>query len=111
MTIVTTQIAVRLSDEDAPTRDLGPQRRREISTRLAALARDRLLAAPVAATPDVRRLAWQVADDAGWAKTYDAEYVASAAELDCPLVTLDARLRRAARRFVEALAPADLSPT
>ena len=34
--------------------------------------------------------AWRVADELGWAKTYDAEYVALARLLDCRLVTLDA---------------------
>ena len=82
--------------------------RNEISDELAGLARDRPLSAPVVATADIHPAAWHVADDAGWAKTYDAEYVASAAALDCPLVTLDARLRRGARRFVEVLAPVEL---
>ena len=35
--------------------------------------------------------AWRVADELGWAKTYDAEYVALARLLDCRLVTLDLR--------------------
>jgi predicted nucleic acid-binding protein len=40
--------------------------------------------------------AWDVANELGWAKTYDAEYVALARLLKCRLVTLDARLRRGA---------------
>lgn len=49
--------------------------------------------------------AWRIADDFGWAKTYDAEYVALAELIGCRLVTLDGRLRRATARlgFVVAL--------
>jgi predicted nucleic acid-binding protein len=35
--------------------------------------------------------AWRIADELGWAKTYDANYVALARLLGCKLVTLDAR--------------------
>jgi predicted nucleic acid-binding protein len=44
--------------------------------------------------------AWELARSLGWAKTYDAEYVALALILDTPLVTLDARLRRGAGHLV-----------
>jgi predicted nucleic acid-binding protein len=43
--------------------------------------------------------AWRIADELGWAKTYDAEYVALAHLLGCRLVTLDGRLRRGAERL------------
>ncbi|MGH7882935.1 MAG: type II toxin-antitoxin system VapC family toxin [Candidatus Dormibacteraceae bacterium] len=43
--------------------------------------------------------AWKIADNLGWAKTYDAEYVALAQIFDCQLITLDARLRRGADRL------------
>jgi hypothetical protein len=43
--------------------------------------------------------AWRIADALGWAKTYDAEYVATARLLGCRMVTLDARLRRGADRL------------
>lgn len=43
--------------------------------------------------------AWEIAEQLGWAKTYDAEYVALATLLDCQLVTLDGRLRRGADRL------------
>lgn len=42
--------------------------------------------------------AWRLADSLGWAKTYDAEYLALASLLGCGLVTLDQRLRQAAVR-------------
>lgn len=47
----------------------------------------------------LRDEAWRIAGDMGWAKTYDAEYVALARLLGCRLVTLDARLRRGAARL------------
>ncbi len=43
--------------------------------------------------------AWRLADTLGWAKTYDAEYLALAQLLECRLVTLDAALRRGAARL------------
>ena len=50
----------------------------------------------------------QIASDLGWAKTHDAEYVALAQSLDCPLITLDARLQRGAARFARILGPTEL---
>jgi predicted nucleic acid-binding protein len=52
--------------------------------------------------------AWSIAEQLGWAKTYDAEYVALAAALAIPLVTLDARLQRGAGHLVSIRAPIDL---
>lgn len=49
-----------------------------------------------------------VAARLGWAKTYDAEYVALARRLDCPLLTLDARLQRGVGGLIEVLTPLDL---
>lgn len=52
--------------------------------------------------------AWRVADELGWAKTYDAEYVALARLLDCRLVTLDARLLRGTERLGIVIPPGGL---
>jgi predicted nucleic acid-binding protein len=84
--------------------------RREISEDLASIAFNALLTAPIAPrTPRrLRREAWRVADDLGWAKTYDAEYVALARILQCRLFTIDDRLRRGAARIVEVVGPRDL---
>jgi predicted nucleic acid-binding protein len=51
---------------------------------------------------------WRIADVLGWAKTYDAEYVALASLLKCRLVTLDARLRRGANWLGLVVGPAEL---
>jgi predicted nucleic acid-binding protein len=52
--------------------------------------------------------AWDIADQLGWARTYDAEYVALARLLECRLVTLDGRLRRGADRLGLVVTPSEL---
>ncbi|MGH2802971.1 MAG: hypothetical protein ACRDL4_08000, partial [Thermoleophilaceae bacterium] len=52
--------------------------------------------------------AWRVAEDLGWAKTYDAEYLALAELLDCRVVTVDSRLRRGAERLARVVLPTEL---
>jgi predicted nucleic acid-binding protein len=47
--------------------------------------------------------AWRLAEELGWAKTYDAEYVALAVRHGCPLLTTDARLARRIARIVETM--------
>jgi predicted nucleic acid-binding protein len=70
--------------------------RGDASTDDARAAAERLDAAPIDARhpPALGRQAWQLADELGWARTYDAEYVALAGLLGCRLVTLDTRLYR-----------------
>ena len=84
--------------------------RREIAEHAAREAIARLDALPVEADQrrQIRRRAVDVAIDLGWARTYDAEYVALAELLEAPLLTVDERLRRGASRRVRCLAPADL---
>lgn len=52
--------------------------------------------------------AWRLAGELGWAKTYDAEYVALGLILGCKVVTLDGRLRRGADRLGIVVAPHEL---
>lgn len=60
------------------------------------------------APPELGAHAWQVASDFGWAKTYDAEYIALAQILGCRMVTLDRRLRRGAERLGIVFGPEEL---
>jgi predicted nucleic acid-binding protein len=57
---------------------------------------------------DHRRRSLRLARSLGWAKSYDAEYVALAQALACPLLTVDARLTRGAGHLVEMLGPEGL---
>lgn len=58
--------------------------------------------------PELVEAAWELAEQLGWAKTYDAEYVALASLLDCRLLTLDGRLRRGAGALGFVITPAEL---
>ncbi|MCZ7588063.1 MAG: type II toxin-antitoxin system VapC family toxin [Gaiella sp.] len=84
--------------------------RREIDLQSALEAHTRLESAPIRAKTPARlgREAWRLADELGWARTYDAEYVALAFLLGCRLVTLDGRLRRGADRLGFVVSPAEL---
>lgn len=72
--------------------------------------RDRVLAAPVQRTePEpLPHEAWRIADEFGWARTYDANYVALARMLNCRLITLDGRLRRGTARLGFVIGPTEL---
>ena len=83
------------------------QYRGEISGVLQEAAMARLVGGPIQRRSP-RRLyveASRLAADLGWAKTYDAEYVALARMLAAPLLTRDARLVRGARRVLSIVNP------
>jgi predicted nucleic acid-binding protein len=84
--------------------------RDEITSERGKVMLDRILDAPVniRAPAKLLRSAWELADEMGWAKTYDAQYVALARLLDCKLVTLDERLIRGVERLDIAVRPRDL---
>ena len=84
--------------------------RNELGAEHARRARTRLDEADVKIKTHARLAdeAWRIADELGWAKTYDAEYVALASLLGCRLVTVDGRLRRGAVRLGFVLGPTEL---
>ena len=84
--------------------------RREISNDLATIALGRLSAAEVRPRRPKGLVdeAWRIADRLGWAKTYDAEYLALARLLKCRLLTTDAKLKAAGSALVNVIGPADL---
>jgi predicted nucleic acid-binding protein len=84
--------------------------RGEVDEETAAEGLERLLGAPIEpyAGRDLQREATAVAKALGWAKTYDAEYVALARIIGAPLVTIDARLARRAGGLARILGPTEL---
>jgi predicted nucleic acid-binding protein len=84
--------------------------RKEISGELASIALDRLAAADVSPRRPKGLIdeAWRIADRLGWAKTYDAEYLALARLLKCRLLTTDAKLKASGSAIVQVIGPADL---
>ena len=84
--------------------------RKAISTELADTAFRRLRQAPIGLRSPSRlsQEAWEIASRLGWAKTYDAEYVALARLLGCALLTIDGKLARAAAGEARILGPTDL---
>jgi predicted nucleic acid-binding protein len=84
--------------------------RGQVEAEDAAATFHRLQTAPVRRHEPValRSTAWQIAEELGWAKTYDAEYLALARLLKTQVVTLDARLRRAADRLGLVVGPDEL---
>jgi predicted nucleic acid-binding protein len=71
----------------------------------AELARDRLdligrMSIRLLGDAVLRRRAWEVADQLGWAETYDAEYVALTLLQGDAFITLDAQLARSVAGLV-----------
>jgi predicted nucleic acid-binding protein len=81
-----------------------------IGPELAAAALERLRTAPVVLQrpPELLDEAWRLAAALGWAKTYDAEYVALARITGSRLLTIDARLKLGAARVVNVIGPTEL---
>jgi predicted nucleic acid-binding protein len=72
------------------------------------LERRREMPVQIVEPASLRDEAWRIADEFGWAKTYDAEYVALAKLKGCRLVTVDARLRRGTGRLGYVIAPHEI---
>lgn len=84
--------------------------RKEISDELANIALERLATAEVSPRRPKGLIeeAWSIADRLGWAKTYDAEYLALASLLRCRLLTTDAKLKAGGSGVVGVVGPAEL---
>lgn len=84
--------------------------RKEISSDLASTALERLMDADISPRrpKGLTEEAWRIADRLGWAKTYDAEYLALARLLRCRLVTTDAKLKTAGAKLVGVIGPTEI---
>lgn len=80
--------------------------RQDIGDDHAEEALGALVSAPIQEEQSDALAVYRLAVRLGWAKTYDAEYVALAERLDAPLLTVDARLARTAGRLVDLVDPA-----
>lgn len=86
--------------------------REEISVALADAAFERLLSSQIErhADDEIYREAREVGRQLGWAKTYDAEYVALARLHEARLLSRDERLRRGASTLLTIVGPDDVLP-
>jgi predicted nucleic acid-binding protein len=84
--------------------------RGDLASAVAREALRRFEAAPIARRTHARLIqqAWKLADQFGWAKTYDADFVALAGLLGCRLVTLDLRLRRGTASLGYVVGPTEV---
>ena len=84
--------------------------RKEISDDLAETALERLTSADISPRRPNGLIdeAWGIAERLGWAKTYDAEYLALARLLRCRLLTTDAKLKSAGSKVVSVIGPGEL---
>ena len=82
----------------------------EIGREDAEIIHARLESCPVERMdpPNLGAEAWRIAEEMGWGRTYDSEYVALATLLGCRVVTLDTRLRRGADRLGMVVTPSEL---
>lgn len=80
--------------------------RGEISADVARDRLKRIRRMPIRLLGDavLRRRAWDIAEQLGWASTYDAEYVALTQLQADAFVTLDAKLARSVKGIVETAA-------
>ena len=87
--------------------------RGEVPPDHARVAVGRLASLPIRyERPDgLAERAWELARSLGWAKTYDAEYIALALIHEAPLFTIDERMRRGAGHVVPMPNPRDLAAT
>ncbi len=81
---------------------------RELAERALARFLDGELGVSERRPPELTMAAWRLARQFGWAKTYDAEYVAVAKLLGCRLVTLDMRMRRGTARLGLVVTPDEI---
>jgi predicted nucleic acid-binding protein len=84
--------------------------RQEVTPERGRVMMSRIVESPVElVAPDgLLEEAWAVAEELGWAKVYDAHYVALARLLRCRLVTIDERLLRGIARFEIAVRPREI---
>ncbi|MEO6121196.1 MAG: type II toxin-antitoxin system VapC family toxin [Acidimicrobiales bacterium] len=86
--------------------------RGEMSAEMAETVFGRLVGSPIDrhASTELYGDARTLARELGWTKTYDAEYVALARQLQVDLISRDGRLRRGAGRLVTVVGPDDVIP-
>jgi len=84
--------------------------RKEITDELASIAMDRMAAADISPRrpKGLSAETSRIADRLGWAKTYDAEYLALARLLKCRLLTIDAKLKVSGSRVTDVIGPSEL---
>jgi len=84
--------------------------RQEITPERGRVMMSRIVESPVElVAPDgLLEEAWAVAEELGWAKVYDAHYVALARLLRCRLVTIDEKLLRGIARLRIAVRPREV---